>query len=400
MIRIFGLILLCVSMGRVGAAPEFQLGNIFPPGAKHSHSSSVVECSDGSLLACWFYGSGERTAEDVVVQGARWNPTSSSWGPVFEMADTPGFPDCNPVLWVDQHDRVWLFWITVLAERWECSQLKFRRANTSAGPGPPQWAWQGAIHLKPGERFPEVMKKQFDEIALSQAMWAEYAKPYGRLLLEAAADPYKRQTGWMTRIHPLMLPSGRILLPLYSDGFNAALMAISDDQGETWIASDPIVGRGPIQPSVVRRRDGTLIAYCRDSGSPPGRVMAAHSRDEGLTWSAARDIELANPGSSLEVIGLKGGQWLYVGNDTEEERNRLSLRLSADEGASWSSGWAIEPSNEKGQRFGYPSVIQARDGRIHLTYTYTATGGKCIRHATVNVEWLRSKVSLPAPAAP
>ena len=49
-----------------------------------------------------------------------------------------------------------------------------------------------------------------------------------RLQLESW-DKSKRQRGWMTRCHATVLPSGRILLPLYSDGFLAGLMAISDD---------------------------------------------------------------------------------------------------------------------------------------------------------------------------
>ena len=37
---------------------------------EHAHSSSIVELSNGDFLACWFQGSGERTADDVRVMGA------------------------------------------------------------------------------------------------------------------------------------------------------------------------------------------------------------------------------------------------------------------------------------------------------------------------------------------
>ena len=78
--------------------------------------------------------------------------------------------------------------------------------------------------------------------------------------------------GWFTRTHPLELPSGRILVPMYSDGYSFGIMAISDDGGITWTASEPIVGAGCIQPSVVRKKDGTLVAYLRDNGPPPKRA--------------------------------------------------------------------------------------------------------------------------------
>jgi hypothetical protein len=44
-------------------------------------------------------------------------------------------------------------------------------------------------------------------------------------------------------------------------------MAISDDQGKTWYASRLLAGFGNIQPAVLRRRDGTLVAYMRENGS-------------------------------------------------------------------------------------------------------------------------------------
>jgi len=388
----FGLLLL-LSWGVLplaNATPLFSATDIFPPGAKHSHSSSIVQCPNGDLLACWFHGSGERTADDVFVQGARLKKGAKHWGPVFEMADTPGFPDCNPILYIDPKGRLQLFWISVLAHRWECGLLKFRRAEDFQGEGEPKWSWQGVVQLKPGPEFAHVMKQRFDEIKLDTKMWAEYAQPYEAMLVKAARDPFKRQTGWMPRTHPLTLPSGRILLPLYSDGFNASLVAISDDSGDTWLASRPIIGLGPIQPSLARQRDGTIVAFCRDSGPPPGRVMASLSRDNGETWSAALDTDIPNPGSSLEVIVLRDGRWLIVYNDSTTSRDNLTIALSADEGKTWPLKQQLEPQDESATSFAYPSVIQSADGAVHITYTCVGPRGGRIRHGILQPDHLKT----------
>ena len=97
---------------------------IFPLQEKHVHGSSIIEAPNGDLLACWFYGSGERRASDVLIQGARLKKGEKVWSPVYEMADTPNLPDCNPVLFIDATERLWLFWVVVQAERWERSLLK------------------------------------------------------------------------------------------------------------------------------------------------------------------------------------------------------------------------------------------------------------------------------------
>jgi hypothetical protein len=44
---------------------------IFPTETWHNHSSSIVELPNDDLLVCWFHGSGERTADDVKILGAR-----------------------------------------------------------------------------------------------------------------------------------------------------------------------------------------------------------------------------------------------------------------------------------------------------------------------------------------
>src|SRR6266566_2495372 len=83
---------------------------IFPPQPKHNHGSCIVECPNGDLLACWYNGSGERTADDVRILGSRLRKSSDKWTEPFLMADTPGFPDCNSCMIVDPRGRLWLFW--------------------------------------------------------------------------------------------------------------------------------------------------------------------------------------------------------------------------------------------------------------------------------------------------
>src|SRR5213595_773494 len=91
---------------------------IFPLESWHNHSSSIVELPNGDLLVCWFHGSGERTADDVLIQAARWNHNKQAWGDRFTLADTPGFPDTNPTMFIDSRQRLFLFWPAIIANEW------------------------------------------------------------------------------------------------------------------------------------------------------------------------------------------------------------------------------------------------------------------------------------------
>jgi predicted neuraminidase len=377
-----------VSSATLAEGPQGTL--IFPLQDIHNHSSSIVQCPNGDLLVCWYHGSGERWADDVQVQGARSHDGGKTWSEVFTMADTPDLPDCNPVLFIDANERLWLFWAQIIANRWEHCLLKYVRADEYTADGPPNWNWQDVIVLKPGDTLPEQIKSGLASLGFDQGLWGEYAHPYDKMLVEAAGDPFKRQKGWMPRNHVTVLPSGRILLPLYSDGFNLSLTAISDDLGDTWQASGAMVGLGPIQPSIARRDSGQLVAYFRDGGGPPQRVQTSTSDDEGTTWSPAIDTDVPNPSGSMEVIRLADGDWIMVNNDTEDSRSSLAVSLSTDEGKTWATSRHLE--HYVNGSYAYPSIIQTADGKIHATYTYTkkdkVEAGESIKHVSFNKSWL------------
>lgn len=383
------LLPLTVLMAAMSAgAEDFRAELIFPPQDKHVHGSSLAEGPNGDLLAAWFHGSGERRADDVLIQGARLRKGAERWSDVFVMADVPEFPDCNPVLYVDANDRLWLFWAMVLANRWENTLLKYRRATEFSEDGPPRWDWQDVITMRPGDDFPDRVEQGLKTLRPEDGMWAEYAPPYTRMIIEASRDKLKRQIGWMPRNHPLTLPSGRMLVPLYSDGFNLCLMAISDDQGETWRPSAPIVGLGPIQPALALRRNGTLVAFFRDSGDPPMRTQRAFSEDNGESWTLTHDTDIPNPGSSMALATLHDGRWIMIFNDTERGRHRLAAALSEDEGESWPHKRFLEQGPEGQESFSYPSVLQAKDGRVHVSYSHRTAEGASIKHAAFSPEWV------------
>ena len=369
---------------------QFESALIFPVQEKHVHSSSIVELPNGDFLVCWFKGSGERGANDVFIEGARLRKGESKWSEPFVMADSPGIPDCNPVMFMNNDGKLFLVWIAVQANRWETSILKVKTTKDYKNEGPPNWEWQDLILLKPGEEFEKRVEEQFNKYGRQDLAWAEYALPYEEMLIEAAKDPKKRETGWMTRTHPIILPNGKILLPLYSDGFNFGLIAISEDQGTTWNCSLPIVGRGLNQPGLVLQKDGSLVAFMRDDGDEPGRIMISHSYDEGYSWTYAHKSEIPNPGASIEAIKLKSGNWLLAYNDVDDGRYSLAVAVSDDEGNTWK--WKRNLENHKGGSFSYPSVIQAKDGKIHVTYSYVLSENQeSIKHVVFDEKWVENE---------
>ncbi|MCZ7637923.1 MAG: exo-alpha-sialidase [Verrucomicrobia bacterium] len=124
---------------RAAEAPFHEAELIFPLEVLHNHASCVVETPRGDLLVCWFRGTGERTADDVQILGARRRAGERGWSPPFVLADTPAFPDGNPCLFVDPDGRLWLFHTTILANTWESALLKYRISRDYDGDGPPRW---------------------------------------------------------------------------------------------------------------------------------------------------------------------------------------------------------------------------------------------------------------------
>ncbi len=379
----------CFICSKAGAQTDSVSEYIFPFQSLHVHSSSLIELPNGDLLACWFEGSGERTANDVMVKGARLEKGASRWSETFIMADTPGHPDCNPTLFMDNQNRLHLFWIVVQANRWETSILKTRVSGSYQNPGAPKWEWQDIILLKPDDEYAETIENGFRESGKKGLAWAEYAPLYEKMIVEAATDPKKRETGWMTRTHPIQLANGRILLPLYSDGYNLSMIAISDDMGQSWQPGLPIVGRGNIQPSLVQKKNGDLFAFMRDNGDAPGRVMKSISKDRGYSWSTAKPSALPNPGTSVEAISLDKGDWIMVYNDVENGRHSLAVSLSDDEGETWPWTRHLERRDLGKGSFSYPSVIQTQGGLIHVTYSFHVAGNKTIKHVSYSADWIK-----------
>lgn len=357
---------------------------IFPLQQNHVHGSSIVFLPNGDLLSAWFEGSGERKADDVRIMGARLRKKDSQWGEPFLLADTPNIPDCNPVLFLNQEGKLFLVWIAVQANRWEQSILRFRTSTSYENAGAPIWSWQDNILLKPGEEFYQEVAKRFEELPENNAGWSEYAPQYDQLIIEASKDSKKSSIGWMTRIKPIVVNSGRILLPLYSDGFNFSMMAISDDDGATWFPSKPLVGRGPIQPALGQRESGEIMAIMRDSGDAPTRIHKSYSQDDGMTWSASEKTSIPNT-ASVELLVLDNGTWLFLGNDIDDGRYRISLYISDDEGQTWRGKIYLEDEKKEVGGFSYPSMIQDTDGMIHITYScHLDEKGKSIKYLKID----------------
>ena len=148
---------------------------IFPQESWHNHASCIVEAPNGDLIVCWFHGSGERTADDVKILGARKRKGSDTWTEPFVMADTPLYPDTNCAMFIDPQGRLWLMWPTILANLWETALMKYRISTNYTADGPPVWSVNEVLHITPDARFTNTVDAwlQKEEANIDQLPTAE-----------------------------------------------------------------------------------------------------------------------------------------------------------------------------------------------------------------------------------
>src|SRR6476469_4404949 len=159
-------VLLALAVLTMAPAAQSQYSSelLFPPESWHNHSSSIVEAPNGDLLVDWFHGSGERTADDVVIRGARLKKGARRWSEPFVMADTPGYPDTNATMFIDPRQRLWLLWPTILANEWQTALMKYRFSSDYLGDGAPKWTVSEVLHVTPGDEFKTTVDRELDRL--------------------------------------------------------------------------------------------------------------------------------------------------------------------------------------------------------------------------------------------
>jgi predicted neuraminidase len=420
--------------GSVGFHSEI----IFPYQEEHVHGPAIVELPNGDLLSAWFQGSGERWADDVRIMGARLSSGDTTWSQPFLMADVRGFPDINPTLFLDRDERLWLMWYPVIANHWETSMPMYRISTNYDKAGAPEWDWQDVLFVKPGDKtergiqpddkFVKAVREQLGAYeqymeetlihqipdSLKSALrihWEKYKAKLdslskGKNMIrsgrvrngdnEISAElgyPLTRRIGWQTK-NKAVFVGERMIVPLYSDGLDCTLFAVTDDGGSNWMFSNPVLGGAGIQATIAVKNDGTLAAYLRDNGPPPQRMQKTESQDNGLTWSIPKDDILPNPGAGFDMVTLHNGDWLIAFNDQEEGRSDLSVAISDDDGKSWKWKKRIEHDNRKENPTSshYPSVIADKNGQVHVIYSSHRRDrdeGKTIKYATFPIDWVK-----------
>lgn len=116
----------------------------------------------------------------------------------------------------------------------------------------------------------------------------------------------------------------------------------SDDHGKTWKLGG-IVGPSCNESQIVELADGSLMLNMRTYQANNRRLVAI-SKDGGITWTTpSEDQTLIEPvcqGSILRYTDEKTGgkKRLLFANPASTKREKMTVRLSYDEGSTWPIG--------------------------------------------------------------
>ena len=144
------------------------------------------------------------------------------------------------------------------------------------------------------------------------------------------------------------------------------------------------------EASVVALKDGRLLlAYSEFIGTgaddSPAQIMARTSADGGRTWGQAWVLQ-PNTGKqnvmSVSLLRLKSGRLMlgYLVKNSSSDL-RVEVRLSSDEGKSWSEPVVLVKSQEDGWpgQISYPYAFERRPGEIWVGFRFSGPGPVCLR---------------------
>ncbi|AMM30769.1 Putative neuraminidase (Sialidase) [Sinomonas atrocyanea] len=291
-----------------------------PAPTVQSHAANLQTLPDGRLGCVWFGGTQEGIG-DISVWFSALEPGSDHWSEPQQLSDDSTRSEQNPILFTPGGEVVWLLYTAQRAGNQDTAEVR-RRISTDSGR-----TWGPVQTLFPATEAGGVFVRQ----------------------------------------PPLILPSGRWLVPVFrclttpgekwvGNNDDSAVM-VSDDDGRTWREQLVPGSVGCVHMDIQRVADGSLLALYRSRWADS--IYASRSTDDGATWSEPEPTELPNNNSSIQFTALADGRLALVYNHRRAEETterRLSLYDEIDddglidEGAEGAGAPPAEPAPQAAGR--------------------------------------------------
>jgi predicted neuraminidase len=328
-----------------------------------SHAANLLQLKNGDVLCVWFSGTWEGSSEIGIVMSRRPNG-SRNWGPARLIDQRAGESFQNPTLFQEPDGTLDLYHSTQGADVGE--------ANAHV------------LHLRSKD---------------NGETWTDPTLLFGK-------------AGAFSRHPPLMLDDGTWMLPLtyvtskdigVGSETNFSATELSRDKGLTWKECLMAGTEGKIQPTVVSLGPRHLLAFLRSRASD---FIYSSTSADGCVWSPATPTILPNNNASVQAFRLRDGHLVIAFDNssvnrakgTQGLRKPLSVALSEDQGKTWAYvrdvevgragyGLAEQTPKEPGrEEYSYPSIMQTRDGRIMVAFTYRR---QTIKVVSFREDWIK-----------
>ncbi|HWB84217.1 MAG TPA: sialidase family protein [Bryobacteraceae bacterium] len=333
-----------------------------------SHAANLVLLANGDILCAYYSGRWEN-ASDLAIAVARLRHGSNRWTAPENADHETGYAFQNPVLFQSPEGPVWLF------------------------------------HTSQKEQAGEALAEIYRQISNDNGYhWSDR---------KVAIPPssYDRQ--------PLVVAGSRWLMPMYYTPRGQkkdvlkdySAVQISQDRGETWKPCVVPDSGGLAQPDLVMLRPGRYLMFFRSRFAD--WIYRSTSTD-ACTWTKPEPTQLPNNNASMQAVLLNDGHLVMAFNNTQAKKNRdnvagnaarvpLSVALSTDGGKTWpwvrdieAGNLTLEPPvpnkisgvvltqhekdefNDHLNTYEYPAILQAKDGRIYVAYSYHRRTIKCV----------------------
>ncbi len=330
-----------------------------------SHAANLYQLRNGDILCVWFSGTWEGSSGVGIVM-SRLPNGSHRWTETRLIDRRDGYSYQNPVLFQQPDGMLDLYHTEQVADAGEANSNILHLTSQDNGL---TWTQPSILFDKPGSftRHPVVVLPNRDWILPIDIMTS-------RGIGEGSATNY-------------------------------SVTELSSDRGRTWKECVMAGSMGKVQPSVVLLGDGRLLAFLRSRASD---FIYRSTSTDGCIWTPAAATVLPNNNASVQLFRLNDGHVVLAFNNSSVThhgatasdglRKPLSVALSLDDGKTWPYVRDIEtgrpvygiqeqkPKTPGREEYSYPSIMQSRDGRIYVAFTYRR---QTIKVVSFREDWIR-----------